>query len=78
MDSASALRVEKTTLKPVIKKTYVLDTNVLLHDPMAITAFKQHRVVIPMTVLEELDHIKDTSRTAMIKASAARRASLSR
>jgi PhoH-like ATPase len=59
MDSGSALRVEKTTLKPVIKKTYVLDTNVLLHDPTAITAFKQHHVVIPMTVLEELDHIKD-------------------
>ena len=60
MDSGAALRVEKTPdLKPVIKKTYVLDTNVLLHDPTAITAFKQHRVVIPMTVLEELDHIKD-------------------
>jgi PhoH-like ATPase len=60
MDSGSALRVEKTThLKPVIKKTYVLDTNVLLHDPMAVTAFKQHHLVIPMTVLEELDHIKD-------------------
>ncbi len=59
MDSGSALRVEKTTLKPVIKKTYVLDTNVLLHDPTAVTAFKQHHVVIPMTVLEELDHIKD-------------------
>jgi PhoH-like ATPase len=60
MDSGAALRVEKTTnLKPVTKKTYVLDTNVLLHDPTAITAFKQHRVVIPMTVLEELDHIKD-------------------
>ena len=56
MDSGSALRVEKTTLKPVIKKTYVLDTNVLLHDPTAVTAFKQHHVVIPMTVLEELDH----------------------
>ena len=41
MDSGSALRVEKTTLKPVIKKTYVLDTNVLLHDPTAVTAFKQ-------------------------------------
>ena len=40
-------------------KTYVLDTNVLLHDPTAITAFAEHRVVIPMTVLEELDHIKD-------------------
>jgi len=59
MDSGSALRVEKTKLKPVIKKTYVLDTNVLLHDPTAITAFKQHHLVIPMTVLEELDHIKD-------------------
>jgi len=40
-------------------KTYVLDTNVLLHDPTAITAFNEHHVVIPMTVLEELDHIKD-------------------
>jgi PhoH-like ATPase len=60
MDSGSALRVEKTTpLKPVVKKTYVLDTNVLLHDPLAITAFNEHHVVIPMTVLEELDHIKD-------------------
>ncbi len=59
MDSGSALRVEKTVLKPVVKKTYVLDTNVLLHDPTAVTAFKQHHVVIPMTVLEELDHIKD-------------------
>jgi PhoH-like ATPase len=59
MDSGSALRVEKTTLKSVIKKTYVLDTNVLLHDPTAVTAFKQHHIVIPMTVLEELDHIKD-------------------
>ena len=60
MDSGSTLRVENTTLlKPVIKKTYVLDTNVLLHDPMAVTAFKQHHLVIPMTVLEELDTIKD-------------------
>ncbi|MBD2857514.1 PhoH family protein [Spongiibacter sp. KMU-158] len=42
-----------------MEKTFVLDTNVLLHDPMAINAFHEHRVVIPMTVLEELDHIKD-------------------
>ncbi len=41
------------------KKVFVLDTNVLLHDPLALNAFKEHRVVIPMTVLEELDHIKD-------------------
>ena len=59
MDSGSALRVEKTTLQALTTKTYVLDTNVLLHDPMAVTAFKQHHVIIPMTVLEELDHIKD-------------------
>lgn len=42
-----------------MQKTYVLDTNVLLHDPMAIHAFHEHKVVIPMTVLEELDSIKD-------------------
>ena len=42
-----------------MEKIYVLDTNVLLHDPMALSAFQEHRVVIPMTVLEELDHIKD-------------------
>ncbi|MFV0477884.1 MAG: PhoH family protein [Parahaliea sp.] len=59
MDSGSTLRVEKPKLKAVAKKTYVLDTNVLLHDPTAIAAFNEHHVVIPMTVLEELDHIKD-------------------
>ena len=41
------------------RKIFVLDTNVLLHDPMALNAFKTHRLVVPMTVLEELDHIKD-------------------
>lgn len=40
-------------------KIYVLDTNVLLHDPTAIQAFHEHKIVIPMTVLEELDVIKD-------------------
>ena len=42
-----------------MKKVYVLDTNVLLHDPMAVNSFAEHLVVIPMTVLEELDTIKD-------------------
>ena len=42
-----------------MQKIYVLDTNVLLHDPAAILAFHEHRIVIPMTVLEELDGIKD-------------------
>ncbi len=42
-----------------MEKIFVLDTNVLLHDPMALSAFQEHRVVVPMTVLEELDAIKD-------------------
>jgi PhoH-like ATPase len=45
--------------KSIERKIFVIDTNVLLHDPMALNAFKEHRVVVPMTVLEELDHIKD-------------------
>ncbi|MDX1590228.1 MAG: PIN domain-containing protein, partial [Oleiphilaceae bacterium] len=36
-------------------KMFVLDTNVLIHDPTALLNFEEHDVVIPMTVLEELD-----------------------
>lgn len=39
-------------------KTFVLDTNVLLYDPEAITKFGNNDVVIPLTVLEELDKMK--------------------
>jgi PhoH-like ATPase len=39
-------------------KTFVLDTNVLLHDPDSICSFKDNKVVIPMTVVEELDSFK--------------------
>ncbi len=41
------------------KIIYVLDTNILLHEPFAFLSFKEHDVVVPMTVLEELDSIKD-------------------
>lgn len=41
------------------KKAYVIDTNVLIHDPNAILNFDEHQVVIPMTVLEELDKLKN-------------------
>ncbi len=37
---------------------YVLDTNVLIHDPTSIHNFDEHHVVIPITVLEELDSLK--------------------
>lgn len=43
------------------RKTYVLDTNVLLHDPEAIERFIENDVVIPLTVLEELDKMKHFS-----------------
>jgi PhoH-like ATPase len=59
MESSLALHTPLAPDHAEAPKTYVLDTNVLLHDPTAITAFNEHQVVIPMTVLEELDHIKD-------------------
>lgn len=37
---------------------FVLDTNVLLHNPDAVFVFKEHNVVIPFTVIEELDKMK--------------------
>ncbi len=43
------------------RKTYVIDTNVLLHDPDAITKFHNNDVVIPLAVLEELDGMKRLS-----------------
>ena len=41
-----------------MKKTYVLDTNVLLHSPKALFSFNDNYVVIPDVVLEELDNMK--------------------
>lgn len=43
-----------TKTKPK-KKLFLLDTNVLLHDPYCLTKFKEHDVYIPFVVLEELD-----------------------
>ena len=39
-------------------RIYVLDTNVLMHDPSALFRFEEHDVFLPMMVLEELDHAK--------------------
>src|SRR5690606_22539263 len=50
------------------KRTYVLDTNVLMHDPTALFKFEEHDVYLPMQVIEELDNGKkgttDASRNA--------------
>ena len=39
-------------------KLFVLDTNVLMHDPTSLFRFEEHDVYIPMATLEELDHHK--------------------
>jgi len=39
-------------------KTFVLDTNVLLHDPESMYSFQENNIVIPMGVIEELDGFK--------------------
>ena len=41
-----------------MRKTFVLDTNVLLHDPQALTRFEDNAVVIPIEVAEEIDRFK--------------------
>ncbi|GMR19619.1 MAG: PhoH family protein [Gammaproteobacteria bacterium] len=43
------------SVKPLEKKIFVIDTNVLMHDPMAIYRFDEHDIYIPIAVLEELD-----------------------
>ena len=40
------------------RKTYILDTNVLIHDPDSIFRFQENEVVIPFEALEELDKLK--------------------
>ena len=59
---AASLPAEKRTadiVRPVImKKTFVLDTNVLLHDASSIESFADNTVVLPMAVIEELDKFK--------------------
>ncbi len=42
-------------------KNYILDTNVLLHDPNSILSFKENNVLIPIEVIEEIDRFKRES-----------------
>jgi PhoH-like ATPase len=44
-----------------MKKTYVLDTNVLLHDPQCIFKFEDNELIIPIYVIEEIDTFKRDS-----------------
>ena len=44
--------------KQAVTKLFVLDTNVLMHDPTSLFRFEEHDVFLPMVVLEELDDHK--------------------
>jgi PhoH-like ATPase len=45
-------------IKEPESKLFILDTNVLMHDPSSLFRFQEHDIFIPMIVLEELDHSK--------------------
>ena len=54
MPAAPAQRTRKAKASGP-KRLFVLDTNVLLHDPVALFRFEEHDIYLPMIVLEELD-----------------------
>lgn len=49
-------------------KTFILDTNVILHDSTCIHQFKDNNIVIPITVIEEIDHFKRGSQVINLNA----------
>ncbi|MHB8224843.1 PhoH family protein [Acidithiobacillus sp.] len=51
-------RREVAGLNEVRARLYILDTNVLMHDPSALFRFQEHDILLPMVVLEELDQHK--------------------
>lgn len=64
MEHLSKVSPSQPQLKVSAKvKTFVLDTNVLLHDPQSIYKFQDNNLVIPVEVLEELDAIKTEQST---------------
>jgi PhoH-like ATPase len=44
-----------------VKKNYILDTNVLLHDPQSLLSFMENTVLLPIEVIEEIDRFKRES-----------------
>ena len=49
-------------------KTFVLDTNVILHDPTCINQFEKNNIVIPLVVIEEIDHFKKGTQVINLNA----------
>jgi PhoH-like ATPase len=58
-------RKPATVKKPAVTKLFVLDTNVLMHDPSCLFRFEEHDIFLPIMTLEELDsHKKGMSEIA--------------
>jgi len=51
-------RKPAATKKPAVTKLFVLDTNVLMHDPSCLYRFEEHDIFLPIMTLEELDNNK--------------------
>jgi PhoH-like ATPase len=63
--TASAKAVTAPSTSPDARKLFVLDTNVLMHDPSSLFRFAEHDIYLPMMTLEELDsHKKGMSEVA--------------
>jgi len=56
--AAPPARKPKARAQSAARKLFVLDTNVLLHDPTSLFRFEEHDIFLPMMTLEELDHQK--------------------
>jgi PhoH-like ATPase len=56
--SRAAVPAVASRSPPDLKKNFVLDTNVLLHDPRSIFGFEENDVVVPIYVIEEIDNFK--------------------
>jgi PhoH-like ATPase len=67
-DAPMKQKVSRPSRKPKVKKLFVVDTNVLMHDPTSLFRFEEHDVYLPIGTLEELDANKkglsDVSRNA--------------
>ena len=59
---------KNTSYAKKIPKTFVLDTNVILHDADSINMFQENDVIVPLAVIEELDHFKRGSQVINLNA----------
>src|SRR5918998_245749 len=56
--ASNVARFPSTATSPTATRLFVLDTNVLMHDPTCLFRFQEHDIYIPMAILEELDNNK--------------------